>query len=790
MALASKTFRLFVSSTFSDLKEERNALQKKVFPELRTLCLQYGFRFQAIDLRWGVSQEASQNQETMRICLKEIERCQNITPRPNFIVLLGDRYGWEPVPEEIPAEEFTQIKQVIEKNKQEFPDNAAALLDTWYRKDTNAVPPVYILQPAGSDNNDSQETVLSILRKTVEKLDLSPDRKLKYLASATHQEVENGALRVEDADQHVFGFFRSITNLDEVKKALPDKSAKDFLDTDKNGTFDASAHDKLTATKKSLEDKLGTGNIFPYEVQWKNNTITTDHLDTLCKDVLHSLSAVIRKEAEKAEHIDELDKEVDAHTAFGVDRARFFIGRVRILDDIKKYIKTRSTHPLVVYGESGSGKSALMAQAAEQVQNDNPQAVYITRFIGATPPSSDIRSLLESICRQISRIYGADEENIPTDYNELTKELPKRLALATAEKPLIIFLDALDQLSKTHNAKTLNWLPADIPEQVNLILSAVSVLPDGSQESCYQALRQKLPQESLLEITPMPADEGEELLNIWLEKDAHRTLQPQQRQHLLDNFKQNGKPLYLKFAYEEAQRWKSYTPETETTLSPDIPGIIQDLFTRLSSEKNHGAMLVSRSLGYIAAGKNGLSEDELIDVLSEDKEFFQDFLNRAFHKPPENRLPVIVWSRLYFDLEPYLIEISADGTTLMTFYHPTTFGNQVKEKYLSEKHKTQRHKQLAEYFEKQDLYSFQKKQKTPNLRKLSELPFQQSKGEMWDEVYETLTDFEFLEAKCTHSSVTSTRMGKKTKKIYGGVYELLEDYRRSLENYPTSNESK
>lgn len=35
MVQAGKTFRIFVSSTFSDLKEERNALQKYVFPRLR-----------------------------------------------------------------------------------------------------------------------------------------------------------------------------------------------------------------------------------------------------------------------------------------------------------------------------------------------------------------------------------------------------------------------------------------------------------------------------------------------------------------------------------------------------------------------------------------------------------------------------------------------------------------------------------------------------------------------------------------------------------------------------------
>jgi hypothetical protein len=50
--------RVFVSSTFSDLKSERNALQAQVFPRPEQLCAQNGFQFQAIDLRWGVASEA------------------------------------------------------------------------------------------------------------------------------------------------------------------------------------------------------------------------------------------------------------------------------------------------------------------------------------------------------------------------------------------------------------------------------------------------------------------------------------------------------------------------------------------------------------------------------------------------------------------------------------------------------------------------------------------------------------------------------------------------------------
>jgi hypothetical protein len=79
--------RVFVSSTFSDLKPERNALQAQVFPRLEQLCTKNGFQFQAIDLRWGVSSEAGLDHRTMRICFDELRRAQEISPKVNKSLL-------------------------------------------------------------------------------------------------------------------------------------------------------------------------------------------------------------------------------------------------------------------------------------------------------------------------------------------------------------------------------------------------------------------------------------------------------------------------------------------------------------------------------------------------------------------------------------------------------------------------------------------------------------------------------------------------------------------------------
>ncbi len=74
--------RVFVSSTFTDLKHERDTLQRDVFPKLEQLCAGRQFQFQAIDLRWRVPTEASLDHRTMRICSEELWRSQEISPNP------------------------------------------------------------------------------------------------------------------------------------------------------------------------------------------------------------------------------------------------------------------------------------------------------------------------------------------------------------------------------------------------------------------------------------------------------------------------------------------------------------------------------------------------------------------------------------------------------------------------------------------------------------------------------------------------------------------------------------
>jgi len=93
--------RIFISSTFRDMQDERDILVKKIFPQLRKMCEERAVTWTEVDLRWGITTEQAAEGKVLPLCLTEIHRC-----RPFFIGLLGERYGWVPDLNSIPSDLF------------------------------------------------------------------------------------------------------------------------------------------------------------------------------------------------------------------------------------------------------------------------------------------------------------------------------------------------------------------------------------------------------------------------------------------------------------------------------------------------------------------------------------------------------------------------------------------------------------------------------------------------------------------------------------------------------------
>jgi hypothetical protein len=217
----------------------------------------------------------------------------------------------------------------------------------------------------------------SLLVEATSGMELAPAARLKYLASATEQEIGHGALGVSTAQEQVFYCLREITNRDQlVASAHEHEQARAFIDLDQQGRLDQQAHVRLGELKDRLSRAL-PGHIQTYKATWTKSRLSTDHIgtlpetleacieliendeapSTLCVDVWRRLSRVIMEEIVQLEEADALEREIAAHDAFGESRAnpKYFTGRTEILHTIDEYVQSVTCYPLVVFGTSGSG---------------------------------------------------------------------------------------------------------------------------------------------------------------------------------------------------------------------------------------------------------------------------------------------------------------------------------------------------------------------------------------------------------------------------------------------------
>jgi hypothetical protein len=673
MPQQTKTFRVFVSSTFADMKEERRILQNEVFPRLEKLCEQKGTRFQAVDLRWGVNEASQLDQKTIDICLGEINRCQRLSPKPNFIALLGDRYGWQPVPAKIPANEMTELIKMLSPADKK-------LVDLWYKIDENALQAVYVLQPRGkayrefSDWEKVEVKLRKIIREAVSGVVLSTAEQVKYFASATHLEIINGALNppIETGkpEEHVFAYSRTINGLPL------DKTARDFLDIDGERQDDYS-RTKLKSLKEELKNKLGS-HYFEYEADWRNGSSLIREPLAFSDRVYNDLASIINDQLREIISTDEIESEIRIHNEFKENLTQYFCGRQETINTIKNYISGSSeSKVLSVIGKSGSGKSSVIAKAIEVTDIENSNTYFVYRFIGTSSRSSNILSLLLSLSGQIAGEFGVTLESLAGIGNEkalyevqgLTDVFAKCLSLGSINKKIAIFLDALDQLSESENPNSFNWLPKKLPAHVKIVVSS---LPE---------MEYKLNDSEILQLPVLPEAEAIQILGKWF-VSIKRRLTDKQNKELLSKFNRTGLSIYLKLAFESARHWHSY--DTSYNLQPDVKGIINDFFQYL--EKEHTEDLVRTVISYMLCGKyHGLTENEILEILFFDKEYKEIFLQNTHENHRKEiesatKIPIVVWSRLYLDLQPFLTERDADGVTVITFFH-RTFIEVLKERY-------------------------------------------------------------------------------------------------------------
>lgn len=717
-----KTIRVFISSTFRDMHAERDYLVKYVFPELREWCQQYKLHLVDIDLRWGVTSSEAESGKVLDICLDQIDGS-----RPFFIGMLGSRYGWVPNKKEVSEETRKVYDRLNGKENYSIThlEIQHAVLEPLRSLDALEEVPHAFFYFRGKDSLPSSDELHNYSNQEKE------EYRKTYL-----EEDENNADRLDELKQEIQTHYRSIG---ETKGNIHESEERIF-------TY----HPNFEPSLSNPEDDKLKGRFTPVSFKEFGIRVQTD----LKKAISLQFDERIKALSERKEQ-NNIETERDLHESFVENRTRLFIGRTQLLTRLHEYVNSDSRKILAVFGEPGSGKSALLAKFYRDFKFDengnemNKNVLFIPHFAGASPGSCFLPSILRRFCEELKVAYKIDDY-IPMESNKLSETF--RSFIGKANGKVVILIDGLNQLDEAEHAQELNWLPYELPANLKIIASTLEGKTKG-------ALLKKT-NESLA-VTQLTNEECREIINK-IPSVFCKTLDEKHIKLLLTK-EESRNPLYLKVALDELRVFGSFEKlEIKIAALPsDIESLFISVLERLEKDSADESGIVEWLFCLLECSRFGLAPQELRELMGtvDKHNTYQAILRQ---------------------MRDYIISRGE----LIDFFH-RGLSKAIRQKYLAHGEAILWHKIISEYFRRQSLWldkptarslagQNSQPEQIPNQRKLQELPWQQTEGRLTEELIETLTNLDFIETKCKANL----------------RYELVSDYSHAEICYPDYEESR
>lgn len=543
-----KTIRLFVSSTFRDFHAEREALVKEVFPDLRLWCEQRKLHLVECDLRWGVPKDST-TEETIKICLGELDRCHEDNVVPYFLNLNCARAGWIPT--------FGDLTYNL------------AVQYGWV-----------------------------------------------YGLSLTEMEIVHGAFR--KCNPNAMFLIRD----DDFTERLPSEIKEAFVD-DNDLCFE-----KMKKLKEMLQEHFPAENIVHYKVDCDATSVSKsaqlhDEREVKLKGINGSDSVFYKTVFEffrnRIEHQypldptpeDPLEAQKTAHESFLDTRGQVVLGRDKILEEIDNYITMdQSNAPLLLIGNAGSGKSAIMAKSANDAiakaeKGELRGARVFFHFVGATPGSTDLAFFLQRLSREIN----VSKRDVVSDLDSLV-QLTNSLLSNKNTKPCVVIVDAINQMDDDKIQYLTRWLPETLSPNVKVVLSMIN------DTECHRLLRSY--KSGPREITCGQLDyHSRRLIVENILRLYNKRLDDRQMSMLLEK-EGSANPLWLTLACEELRVYGVFNKMDDkiASLSDDLISLEEQVLTRF--EEENGGQIVVGTVCLLETSRHGLLETELLQMLADE----------------------------------------------------------------------------------------------------------------------------------------------------------------------------
>ena len=504
-------------------------------------------------------------------------------------------------------------------------------------------------------------------------------------ASVTELEILHGVLNHPENVSRALFYFRDPAYVDR----LPPGERADYV------SEDLAAKEKLQVLKERIRiSHLPLVENYP-DPQALGQLVQSDLVKQVEQDF-------------PARSLDPLDLEMANQESFAETRRRVYIRPAEILAKIYQHVQT-SRVPLVLTGESGMGKSALLANWAEEYRRAHPETFVLSHFIGATDQSTSHIAIQSRLMAELKRHFQIDRP-LPTSPEGIKKEFPDWLRLAADRGRVLLILDGLNQLEDQDNAPDLVWLPQTFPSSITVILST---LPGRSLEAARKRGWQ------LLEVKGLEPADRKRMIYSYLAKYRKRLNNGQVDQIVAA--RQTSNPLFLKALLDELRILGVFEKLDERIsfyLQSETVGVLYHrILERLEQDYTYAdgrAGLVKQALSLLWAARDGLYEDELLTLLGQGGEL----------------LPRAVWSPLYLSIHDSLVSRAGK----LAFFH-NYLKESVQQRYLPRPEDQKgAHRRLGEFFAPKPI----------DLRLIRELPWQWQQAEEWSRLFGLLGGLDFF----------------------------------------------